>query len=446
MTHDSATRARDQVAEDSALQNPTAAVPAKATKEQRQTLIATGMGNALEWYDWGIYSAFAIYFATEVFNPKDPLAALLGAMAVFAVGFVARPVGGFVFGWLADHVGRRASMISTVGLASVGSLMIGLVPTYSAVGAWAAVVLLTARLLQGLAHGGEMPSAQTYIAESAPAARRGLWSSLIYVSGTAGIVIGLLFGYLLNLVLSKQDMQAWGWRVPFIIGAVLGLYTLIARTRMKETEAFAATKDTVRPPIWPEIRRNWRSALRVIGLGIGATVCYYVWSVSAVQQAVLIHKMDQGTALLASVLSNVVLIISLPFWGRFSDRFGRRASMMIGTGAPIVLFPLLVNTVGQSFWSLFLPATLILVLMGATLAVTPAVFAELFPTRIRTVGVAVPYAVAVAIFGGTAPYLQSWSNAAFGPSAFTIYVVALLVISTVVAWKLPETKGKDLTE
>jgi MHS family alpha-ketoglutarate permease-like MFS transporter len=156
--------------------------------------------------------------------------------------------------------------------------------------------------------------------------------------------------------------------------------------------------------------------------------------------------MDQGTALLASVLSNVVLIISLPFWGMFSDRFGRRASMMIGTGAPILLFPLLVNTVGQSFWSLFLPATLVLVLMGATLAVTPAVFAEMFPTRIRTVGVAVPYAVAVAIFGGTAPYLQSWSNAAFGPPAFTFYVVGLLIISTVVAWKLPETRGKDLTE
>ncbi|WP_427007808.1 MFS transporter [Pseudarthrobacter sp. H2] len=425
---------------------PAAPASLNATRSQRQTLFATGMGNALEWYDWGIYSAFAIYFATEVFNPKDPLAALLGAMAVFAVGFIARPVGGFLFGWMADHVGRRASMISTVGLASFGSLMIALVPTYNSAGAWAAVVLLIARLLQGLAHGGEMPSAQTYIAESAPAARRGLWSSLIYVSGTSGIVIGLLFGYILNLLLGKQDMQAWGWRIPFIVGGVLGLYTLIARSRMKETEAFTAAKATVREPMWPEIRKNWRSALRVIGLGVGGTVCYYVWSVSAVQQAVIIHKMDQGTALLASVLSNVVLIISLPFWGRFSDRFGRRANLLIGTGAPIVLFPLLVNTVGQSFWSLFLPATAILVLMGATLSISPAVFAEMFPTRIRTVGVAIPYAVAVAVFGGTAPYLQSWTNAAFGPSVFTIYVVLLLAISTLVAWKLPETKGKDLTK
>jgi MHS family alpha-ketoglutarate permease-like MFS transporter len=424
----------------------TATTSLKASKAQRQTLFATGMGNALEWYDWGIYSAFAIYFATEVFNPKDPLAALLGAMAVFAVGFVARPVGGFLFGLMADRLGRRASMISTVGLASFGSLMIALVPTYSSAGVWAAVVLLTARLLQGLAHGGEMPSAQTYVAESAPASRRGLWSSLIYVSGTSGIVIGLLFGLLLNTLLSKPDMQAWGWRIPFIVGALLGLYTLIARSKMKETEAFTATKATARQPMWPEIRKNWRSALRVIGLGVGGTVCYYVWSVSAVQQAVIIHKMDQGTALMASVLSNVVLIISLPFWGKFSDRFGRRLSLMIGTGMPIILFPLLVNTVGQSFWSLFLPATVILVFMGATLSISPAVFAELFPTRIRTVGVAVPYAVAVAVFGGTAPYFQNWANASFGPVAFTIYVVVLLAISTLVAWKLPETRAKNLNE
>lgn len=140
------------------------------------------------------------------------------------------------------------------------------------------------------------------------------------------------------------------------------------------------------------------------------------------------------------------LIISLAFWGKFSDRFGRRANVLIGTGVPIVLFPLLVNTIGQSFWSLFLPAALVLLFMGATLAISPAVFAELFPTLIRTVGVAVPYAVAVAIFGGTAPYLQSWANAVFGPAAFTIYVVVLLAISTLVAWKLPETNGKSLTE
>lgn len=427
---------------------PASSVPADdrpATPEERRTLFATGMGNALEWFDWGIYSAFAIYFATEVFNPADPVAALLGAMGVFAVGFIARPLGGWFFGWLADSKGRRASMVSTVGLASLGSLLIACVPSYHSAGVWAAVILLLARLLQGLAHGGEMPSAQTYIAETAPARRRGLWSSMIYVSGTSGIVAGLCLGVLFNAVLPAEAMQAWGWRLPFAIGGIMGLLVLIARSRMKETEAFEANKSGKRPAMLPEIRQHWKSALRVIGLGVGSTVCYYVWSVSAVQQAVILHGMSQGTALLASVLSNVVLIISLPFWGKFSDRYGRRPAMLIGTAVPMVLFVPMLGMVSSGFLSLFIPATVILFFQGAVLSITPAVFAEMFPTRIRTVGVAVPYAISVALFGGTAPYLQTLIGQSLGPMWFNIYVIALLAVSALLSFKLKETNGKDLT-
>src|SRR5699024_3470869 len=415
--------------------------PTRSTKE---TLIASGMGNALEWYDWGIYSSFAIYFATEVFNPDDKVASLLGAMAVFAVGFVARPVGGWLFGWMADHFGRRMSMIATVGLATLGSLLIAIDPTHATAGLWAAAILLIDRLMQGLAHGGEMPTAQTYIAEAAPPQRRGLWSSLIYISGTSGIVIGLIMGVVLDAILTGEAMATWGWRIPFAIGAVLGLCTLIARSRLQETSTFENAADKSR--MWPEVRRNWRSALQVILLGVGGTVCYYVWSVSAVQQAVLIHGMQQGTALLASVSANVLLIISLPFWGMFSDRFGRRPAMIIGIGVPILLYIPLEMMLGSSFWSLFIPASLILVFMGAVLANTPAVFAEMFPTRVRTIGVAVPYSISVALFGGTAPYLQSWMNTEFGAVPFTTYVIVLMVISIIASFKLIETRGKMLTD
>lgn len=424
---------------------PALTAPApRATREQRRTLFATGLGNALEWFDWGIYSSFAVFFAPQIFSPKDPLAALLGAMAIFAVGFVARPVGGWLFGLLADRKGRKSTMLLTVALASVGSLLIAVVPTYQAAGALAAVVLLAARLIQGLAHGGEAPSAQTYLSEAAPRERRGLWASLIYFSGTLGICIGLLLGVVLGLILPKADMAAWGWRLPFLVGALLGLYTFIARSRMPETEVFTEASGR-REPAWPAIRANWRSALRVIGLAVGATVCYYVWSVAVVQQAVLFHKMDPTLALMASVASNLVLVATLPFWGRFSDRFGRRVSLMVGTGVPMVLFVPLNAMIGSSFLSLFVPATIILVFMGANLASSPAVMAELFPTRIRTVGVAIPYSVAVAVFGGTAPYLQPWANAVFGPLVFSVYVMILLAVSTVVAFTLPETKGKDLS-
>ena len=289
-----------------------------------------------------------------------------------------------------------------------------------------------------------MPTAQTYIAEAAPPQRRGLWSSLIYVSGTSGIVIGLIMGVVLDALLPAQVMAAWGWRIPFAIGAVLGVCTLIARSRLDETETFQKAAD--KPRMWPEIRRNWRSALQVILLGVGGTVCYYVWSVSAVQQAVLIHGMAQGTALLASVLANVLLIISLPFWGKFSDRFGRRPAMIIGHGVPILLYIPLESVLGSSFWSLFIPASIILVTMGSVLSTTPAVFAEMFPTRVRTIGVAVPYSISVALFGGTAPYLQAWMNSEFGEIPFIVYVMVLMVISTVASFKLIETRGKVLTD
>lgn len=240
-------------------------------------------------------------------------------------------------------------------------------------------------------------------------------------------------------------MDSWGWRIPFIIGGVLGILVLFLRRGMHETEAFSSQTPEARPPIFRAVRAQWRPALKVIGLGVGGTVCYYLWSVSAVQQAVILHGMSQRTALTASVLANLLLVISLPFWGRFSDRFGRRAGLMIGTGIPAIIYVPLQGMVSSDFLSLFIPSAVILMIMGATLAITPVVFAEMFPTRVRTIGVAVPYAVAVSLFGGTAPYLQTYFAEVSDFPVFTIYVVLLLILSTSVAYRLTETRGKDLT-
>jgi MHS family alpha-ketoglutarate permease-like MFS transporter len=425
-------------------------------QSRARTVFGTGVGNALEWFDWGIFAIFAPFFATQFFNPKDPVSAFLSTLIVFAVGFAARPLGGFVFGWLSDQRGRKFSMAATVGAAAVGSLLIAVSPTYGQVGVFASVVLVAARLIQGLAHGGEMPAAQTYVSEFASKDSRGLWASLIYVSGTIGNVIGIMVGVVLTTVLSKSDMQAYGWRIPFVIGGLFGIYALIMRSRMHETEHFEAevadaiaggpSTKPAKAPIWPQIVQHRKQAAQVIGLTVGLTVAFYTWAIAAPAYAISQLGIDPRHALWAGVVANLVFIAILPGWGALSDRIGRKPVLLIGTvGLALVSFPL--NSFLQdSALQLAIAMIVALVFMAAGAAIVPAVYAELFPTRIRTIGVGIPYSIAVALFGGTAPYLQAWMGKEISPSAFTGYSVLLLCISAAVIARIPETRGKDLHE
>ncbi|MCY0906630.1 MFS transporter [Arthrobacter sp. H14-L1] len=426
--------------------NPKTAT-ATGTPKLWRTLLGTGIGNAVEWYDWAVYATFTPFLAGALFNPADKTSAVLSTLAIFAVGFVARPFGGFLFGWIGDRIGRKSSMTLAVGLASVGSLLIAVAPTYGAVGAFASLTLLLARLLQGLAHGGELPSSQTYLSEMAPKEKRGLWATLIYTSGTCGILFGTLLGAVMTLVLSKADMQAWGWRVPFAVGAAMGLYALYMRSRLHESEVFI-DEDTnaKRAPIWPQIVRHRKQAAQVIGLTVGLTVVYYIWGVVAPSHAATDLGMDRGSALWASVIGNVVFIAVLPFWGRLSDRIGRKKVLWTGgIGAAVLHFPMTWLLKDQP-WQLAVSMSVMLIFIAASAAIVPAVYAELFPTSIRTVGVGVPYSICVAVFGGTAPYLQSWLGSIHQAQMFNFYAVALLLISAVFVFTIPETMGKDLND
>ena len=411
------------------------------------TIVGTGIGNAVEWYDWAIYATFTPFIASQLFSKEDPASAVLSTLAIFAVGFVARPFGGFLFGWIGDRMGRKTSMTFAVGLASVGSLMIGVAPTFANVGAFASLMLLVARLVQGLAHGGELPSSQTYLSEMAPKEHRGFWATLIYTSGTVGILFGTLLGAVLNMALSTEAMNAWGWRVPFLIGAAMGLYALIMRSRLHETEAFEGEAVTAkRAAIWPQIVRYRKQALQVIGLTVGLTVIYYIWGVVAPSYATTALKIDRGEALWAGVIANIVFIAALPVWGKLSDRIGRKKVLWAGAiGSAVLHFPM-TWLLKDSAWQLAVSMSVMLVFVAASAAIVPAVYAELFPTSIRTVGVGVPYSICVAVFGGTAPYLQQWLGSSLGaPQVFNVYAVLLLVISAAFVFTIPETKGKDLT-
>jgi MHS family alpha-ketoglutarate permease-like MFS transporter len=412
----------------------------------RKTIVGTGIGNAVEWYDWAIYATFTPFIASQLFSKADPASAVLSTLAIFAVGFVARPFGGFLFGWIGDRIGRKASMTMAVGLASLGSLMIGIAPTFAAFGAWASLMLLVARLVQGLAHGGELPSSQTYLSEMAPREHRGFWATLIYTSGTVGILFGTLLGAVLNMALSTEVMNAWGWRIPFLIGAAMGLYALIMRSKLHETDVFEGeTATEKRAPIWPQIVQYRKQALQVIGLTVGLTVIYYIWGVVAPSYATTALKIDRGEALWAGVIGNIVFIAALPFWGKLSDRIGRKKVLWAGaTGAAVMHFPM-TWLLKDSAWQLAVSMSVMLIFIAASAAIVPAVYAELFPTSIRTVGVGVPYSICVALFGGTAPYLQQWLGTTLQmPSLFNVYAVVLLLISVVFIFTIPETKGKDL--
>lgn len=421
--------------------------PVGAPKRPRRAsdLVGLGAGNAMEWYDWGIYATFSAFFASQFFN-GTAASAFLKTLAVFAVGFVARPFGGFLLGWLADRKGRKVAMTLSVGLASIGSLVIAVTPTAGAIGVFAPIILVLARLLQGLAHGGELPAAQTYLSEVAPRLKRGLWSSLIYASGSVGVLGGTVLGAVLAATLNHQQMISFGWRIPFLLGGLFGLYALVLRVRMQETEIFEAQRDKPRQPIGRQVLAHPVQLLRVIGFTMGGTVIYYVWAISAPAFAIAERGTDPAGALWAGSAATVLYMAALPAWGALSDRIGRRPVMLIAVVALAVLyFPLDALIKGQT-WQLLVSMSVALVITSAISAIGPAVLAEFFPTGIRAAGVGVPYSLAVALFGGTAPYLQSYFNQQHHSGVFIWYSIGLCAVTAITVWFMPETKGMDLAE
>lgn len=424
-----------------------------------RTLSTTGVGNALEWLDWHIYAIFAAFFSTQLFDNSDPASAFLRTMAVFAVGFIARPLGGIFFGWLADRIGRKQALTLAVAAASLGSLMIALTPTYQQVGWVASAILVSARLIQGLAHGGELPAAQTYLAEHAPPARRGLWASSVYITGNLGALAGMCLGLGLNAALPEGAMHTWGWRIPFALAAILGVLAWWMRIQMAESHIFETHKQrqahtTVAQGATPTtsapktstlqaLRETWRSGLQVIGLTCGLTVCYYIWSVTMPSLAQREYGYSAHDAFLASITGTIVFLISLPFWGALSDRIGRKPCMLISLiGCSTLYLPL-------NYWiehshsrpALTISIALMLVFIGAFLGHGPATYAEMFPTKHRATGFGIPYAFAIALFGGTAAWVLSWLN---NNTYFAFYAIGLMMLSILTVLSLPETRGRDL--
>ncbi|NLU64233.1 MFS transporter [Rhodococcus sp. HNM0563] len=434
-------------------QNPEAA-PSSTFRAKARMILAVNMGNSLEWFDWTVFAIFAVYFSNQFFHSANEVSNLLSTMAVFAAGFVMRPIGGLLFGLVADRRGRKFVMVLTMTLVAASSVLIAVAPTYDQIGVFASLWLLLVRCIQGVAHGGEQGGSYTYIAEVARPDNRALWGSTIIMSTVGGTVLATLLGALMRTAIDSDAMADWGWRIPFLIGGALGFFALYLRRGLEESAAFADHSNEDNEPITQSSARSalhdiWAqrgSILRVVLLVGGTSVFSYTWSVNAPAYAISFHHVNDKLAMWAGVAANLVFIAALPLAALLADRFGRRLNNIVwGLAVACIAFPLS-GMLDDSARTLAVTMSLALVIQALAASTQVAWFAELFATKTRAAGIGIAVSLAGAIFGGTAPYLNSWLTSRGAADTFTWYVIVLALAAAVTAYFTHETKGIDLTE
>ena len=409
-----------------------------------RNIIGGSTGNLVEWYDWYVYSAFALYFAPVFFPAGDRTAQLLSAAAVFAVGFLMRPIGAWVMGVYADRRGRKAGLTLSVTLMCAGSLTIAVSPSYAAIGWLAPALLVLARLLQGLSVGGEYGASATYLSEMAGRKNRGFYSSFQYVTLIAGQLAALAVLLVLQGSMSEAALETWGWRIPFAIGAMLAIVVFYLRRRLAETQSFHNARASGAPKSsgMALLREHPREALLVMALTAGGTVAFYAYSTYMQKFLVNTSGFDRETATAITAAALFIYMLLQPVAGALSDKIGRKP-IMIGFGVCGVLFTVPIFTALESVTSplaAFSLALAALVIVTGYTSINAVVKAELFPAHIRALGVALPYALANTLFGGTAEYVALWLKDAGVERAFYWYVTGLIAISLVAYVRMRETR------
>ncbi|GAB3212906.1 MFS transporter [Marinactinospora thermotolerans] len=431
--------------------NPTTggAVAASAPEHRLpvRRLVAASVGNAIEWYDWTIYATFSIYFATQFFPGDNEDLARINTFAAFALAFFFRPLGGLLIGRLADVKGRRPAMLLTIVLMAGGSVVLAVLPTYEQVGWVAPVLLLLARIAQGVSIGGEVSNASAYLGEIAPADRRGRYSSFFYLSTGSAVLAASLIGFALARLLDTEALEAYGWRIPFALGGLLGLVGLWLRRSLGETELFERSVGEGRRasrPLLTTLRRHPRAVGQVVGFTMLSTLCYYTFFSALGPFAVDVRGADDADVFLAlSVATALFVALQYPM-GALSDRLGRRPQLLVWSAATALLIVPLSSLVGTSLAGLLVVFCVGLGLYSAMTSIAPAVMSELFPTELRGLGIGAWYNLTVALFGGTAPLVISTLAAAGYAPVFFSYVAAAAVVTFVVVLTLPETRGAEL--
>jgi MFS transporter, MHS family, alpha-ketoglutarate permease len=399
-------------------------------RRSRAVLIGSA-GNLIEWYDIYAYSAFSLYFAGAFSPQTDPVAQQLAAASIFAAAFFVRPLGGALFGYFADRRGRRNSLTGSVLLMCFGSLLIAATPAYATIGIAAPVILAIARLLQSLSQGGEYGSGATYLSEVAHPNRRGFYSGVWHVTLIGGQLCAILVLLVLQKIfLTPEQLKAWGWRIPFVIGALLSILAYILRRDMPETELFIAAKPLIeRESVWRILARDWKAMALVVGITVGGTSAFYTYTTYMQKFLKLSVGLNDAQTTLVTAGSLLFALVLQPLYGALSDKVGRRP-MLIAFGVLGTLGTVPLQHTRSPFAAFLLICAAWAIISGYT-SIAAIVKAELFPTAIRAMGVGVPYALTVAIFGGSVDWVAlNFKNAGF-EEGFFWYATACIFISLI---------------
>ena len=426
------------------MQNQDNVSPTTITAHRLRSIIGGSIGNLVEWYDWYVYSAFSLYFAAIFFPKGSQTAQLLNTAGIFALGFLMRPIGGWLMGTYADRKGRKAALTLSVLLMSGGSLLIAIVPGYGSIGIAAPIILVLARMLQGVSVGGEYGTSATYLSEMATSKHRGFYSSFQYVTLIMGqlIAIGVLV-LLQRYFLTDKELHSWGWRIPFGIGAVLAVSAMYLRRSLMETSSFSKeTQPHVNRGTMKALFEHPKAVMVVIGLTIGGTVAFYTFSTYMQKFLVNTSGFSKSDATLISALTLFVFMLLQPVFGLLSDKVGRKPLLIaFGILGALTTVPIMV-TLGHihDIWEACGLIILALMITSLYTSINAVVKAELFPVNVRALGVGFPYAIAVSVFGGSAEWVALEFKDMGHTGWFYWYVTGCIVVSLIVYVLMNDTR------